>query len=65
MENYKIIILCPENCSICLKSCPQSALDGITVNQKKCREICGSVTDGGGFVYSCNICRKVCPFAEI
>ena len=31
----------------------------------KNRKICGSVTDGGGFVYSCNICRKVCPFAEI
>ena len=56
---------CPESCSICLKACPQSALDGITVNQKKCRESCASVTDGGGFVYSCNICRKVCPFAKI
>lgn len=57
--------LCPENCNICLKACPQSALDGITVNQKKCREICASVTDGGGVVFSCNICRKVCPFAKI
>lgn len=57
--------LCPENCNICLKSCPQSALDGITVNQKKCRELCIYVTDGGGFVYGCNICRKVCPFANI
>lgn len=57
--------LCPENCSICLKSCPQSALDGITINQKKCREICASITEGGGFVYGCNICRKVCPFAKI
>jgi len=57
--------LCPENCNICLKACPQSALDGITVNQKKCREVCASVTDGGGFVYSCNTCRKVCPFAKI
>lgn len=56
--------LCPENCNICLKSCPQSALDGITVNQKKCRELCIYVTDGGGFVYGCNICRKVCPFAN-
>jgi epoxyqueuosine reductase len=57
--------LCPENCNICLKACPQSALDGITVNQKKCREKCASITDGGGFIYSCNICRKVCPFAKI
>ena len=57
--------LCPENCNICIKSCPQSALDGITVNQKKCRERCIYATDGGGFVYGCNICRKVCPFANI
>ena len=57
--------LCPENCNICIEACPKSALDGITVNQKKCREICGSVTEGGGFVYSCNICRKVCPFARM
>ena len=64
-EDDLVSNLCPENCSICIKSCPQSALDGITVNQKECRKICGSVTDGGGFVYSCNICRKVCPFAEI
>lgn len=57
--------LCPENCNICLKSCPQSALDGVTINQKRCREICASITDGGGVVYACNICRKVCPFARI
>ncbi|OBR89673.1 MULTISPECIES: epoxyqueuosine reductase [Clostridium] len=57
--------LCPDNCTICLKACPQSALDGTTVNQKKCREKCASVTEGGGFVYSCNICRKVCPFSKI
>jgi epoxyqueuosine reductase len=57
--------ICPESCNICLKACPQSALDGVTINQKKCREICASVTDGGGVIYSCNICRKVCPFAKI
>ena len=65
IEDDLVSNLCPENCNICIKSCPQSALDGITINQKECRKICGSVTDGGGFVYSCNICRKVCPFAEI
>lgn len=57
--------LCPEKCDICINACPQSALDGITVNQKKCRQACCSVTPGGGFVYSCNTCRKVCPFAKI
>ncbi|OOM78593.1 epoxyqueuosine reductase [Clostridium sp. BL-8] len=64
IEDELVSNLCPENCNICLDSCPQSALDGITVNQKKCRELCCYVTDGGGFVYGCNICRKVCPFAN-
>ncbi len=65
IEDDLVSNLCPENCNICLSSCPQSALDGITTNQKKCRELCIYVTDGGGFVYGCNICRKVCPFANI
>lgn len=56
--------LCPENCNICLKVCPQSALDGVTIVQKKCREICSSFTEGGGMILSCNICRKVCPFSK-
>lgn len=65
IEDDLISDSCTENCNICLKSCPQSALDGITANQKKCRELCIYVTDGGGFVYGCNICRKVCPFANV
>jgi epoxyqueuosine reductase QueG len=50
IEDDLVSDLCPENCNICLKSCPKSALDGITANQKKCRELCIYVTDGGGFV---------------
>ena len=57
--------LCTESCNICLKSCPQSALDGITINQKKCRQACINSTPGGGFIYSCYTCRKVCPFSKI
>lgn len=64
-EDELVSSLCPENCNICIKSCPQSALDGVTVNQKKCREACISVTDGGGFVYGCFKCRKACPFSKI
>jgi Uncharacterized Fe-S protein len=64
-EDDLIDNLCPENCDICIKACPQEALDGITINQKKCREKCATVTPGGGVIYSCNICRKVCPFAKI
>ncbi len=54
---------CPQNCQVCIESCPQSALDGITIDQKKCREICQSSTEGGGWLLSCNICRKACPYS--
>ena len=57
--------LCYENCDICLKACPEAALDGITIDQKKCRQSCGSSTPGGGFIYSCFTCRKMCPFSRI
>jgi epoxyqueuosine reductase len=53
---------CDSGCTLCIDSCPQHALDGITINQKLCRERSNSRTDGGGFVLSCNTCRKVCPY---
>ena len=53
---------CLSGCTLCIDSCPQHALDGITIDQKLCRERSNSHTDGGGFVLSCNICRKVCPY---
>lgn len=52
---------CPEKCSVCIDLCPQNALDGTTINQKLCRENSTSCTDGGGWILSCNICRKACP----
>ena len=52
---------CPKKCTVCIKLCPQNALDGTTINQKLCRERSTSCTDGGGWVLSCNICRKSCP----
>jgi epoxyqueuosine reductase QueG len=53
---------CISGCTLCVDSCPQHALDGITIDQKLCRERSNSCTDGGGWVLSCNICRKVCPY---
>jgi epoxyqueuosine reductase QueG len=55
---------CPDGCSLCRDSCPQSALDGITIEQIKCRSISAKTTEGGGFMLSCNLCRKVCPFSR-
>jgi epoxyqueuosine reductase len=52
---------CIPSCRICLDSCPAKALDGVTIKQQNCRSISGKSTEGGGFVYSCNLCRKICP----
>ena len=52
---------CEPECTLCLDSCPQKALDGITIDQRLCREHSYSYSDGGGWVISCNRCRKACP----
>ncbi|MFX1275960.1 MAG: epoxyqueuosine reductase [Promethearchaeota archaeon] len=52
---------CNEKCTLCMDSCPQNALDGTTLDQELCRERSISTTEGGSWVLSCNICRKVCP----
>ncbi len=53
--------LCPANCSICIDSCPQTALDGKTVNQKLCRPLSNYQNEKGYILKKCNICRRVCP----
>jgi epoxyqueuosine reductase QueG len=53
---------CNSRCTLCIDSCPQNALDGATIDQKSCRQRSISHTPGGGWVLSCNICRKVCPY---
>jgi len=53
---------CPTNCKLCLDSCPAKALDGVTVNQKSCREFSYIQHPRGWDIYTCNECRKVCIF---
>jgi len=55
--------LCREGCQICLKSCPQNALDGVTVDQKLCRQYTYTTTARGFDVCNCNRCRTLCPFS--
>lgn len=58
MANYQT---CLPNCKICLEACPAQALDGLTITQYKCRSTSAKIKAGGGSVYACNLCRKICP----
>ena len=55
--------LCRKDCQICLNACPQKALDGVTVNQKLCRQYTYSTNARGFDVCNCNRCRILCPLA--
>lgn len=53
--------LCPDNCRLCIEACPTNALDGKTVDQKKCRPLSNFRNERGFVLKKCNICRKICP----
>ena len=53
---------CPPKCRLCLDACPAHALNGITVNQKLCREISFIRHARGWYIYTCSKCRAVCPW---
>jgi epoxyqueuosine reductase len=52
---------CQEDCQLCIRSCPRSALDGITVNQQACRPLSNYRNERGFVLKKCWECRKVCP----
>ena len=58
LADYQI---CSAECRLCLNSCPVNALNGTSIEQRKCRSVCSKSSEGGGFVYACNLCRKLCP----
>ncbi len=53
--------MCPDNCGLCIEACPVNALDGKTVDQKKCRPLSNFRNERGFVLKKCNICRKICP----
>ncbi len=55
---------CVSNCSLCLKSCPVQALDGISIDQQKCWDYAFGIPEHGGeWRIKCFLCRKICPVA--
>lgn len=52
---------CKEDCQVCIRSCPQSALDGTTVNQQACRTLSNYRNERGFILKKCWECRRVCP----
>jgi Uncharacterized Fe-S protein len=52
---------CPESCRKCIKACPSGALDGVTVDQKKCREHAFYPNGRGYDIVWCSTCRSTCP----
>jgi epoxyqueuosine reductase len=55
---------CPDNCRICLDTCPVKALDGVTVNQKACRPLSTYKNVKGFLLKKCYYCRKNCPISK-
>lgn len=52
---------CKENCQLCIRACPQLALDGTTVNQQACRPLSNYRNERGFILKKCWACRRVCP----
>jgi epoxyqueuosine reductase len=51
-----------ENCgNLCELSCPVNAISNKHVSQKECRPYSEVKNKRGADIYTCNICRKVCP----
>jgi len=52
---------CPPKCRKCIDSCPAKALDGVTVDQGRCRANSGRTSARGDHLMTCNACRRLCP----
>ncbi len=52
---------CPENCNVCVDSCPVHALGSPEMNQDACFEYAFKTEEGQPFIFKCNKCRTLCP----
>lgn len=57
--------LCPESCTLCIKTCPVGALqENRTTEQIRCRSNAGTTSARGHELTNCWKCRAVCPSAH-
>ena len=64
LESDKIINEhCPEDCLLCIKSCPVNALkeNDLEMDQMKCWDYAFKTNEGESFYFKCNKCRTICP----
>ena len=54
---------CPEDCDLCIKSCPVNAIpsDSTEIDQGKCFLHAFHTNEGESFYFKCHKCRTVCP----
>jgi len=52
---------CSEKCNLCIEHCPGKALGRKNVIQKFCRQKSNVTTGKGYSLYTCHVCRSVCP----
>lgn len=53
--------VCPDDCALCLKACPVKALDGVSIDQRKCGRFAFEDDRYAGWRIKCYTCRKICP----
>jgi epoxyqueuosine reductase len=56
---------CPQQCKVCIDSCPVGAIDGsLFMDQKRCRNFAFGKEDGGEWRIKCFQCRSRCPYSK-
>lgn len=55
---------CVADCSLCLDSCPVNALDGVSMDQRRCHAYAFGPLNGGEWRIKCYTCRKICPHCK-
>jgi epoxyqueuosine reductase len=53
--------VCPAECRVCLEVCPVQALDGVSIDQRKCWDYAFGADDEGEWRIKCFKCRDICP----